>query len=81
MEDKFNQYMKIIAGESIQKKQEKVLSEEDKKKISSAYFQLFYNISFANWLKGASLGQAWYKAIEQIKSFISSKTHENPATM
>lgn len=81
MEDQFNQYMKIIAGENIQKKQEKVLSEADKKKISAAYFQLFYSLSFANWLKGTSLGQAWYKAIEQLKSFISSKSSENPATM
>lgn len=81
MQDNFNQYMKIIAGEKPQRTQEKTLSEADKKKISAAYFQLFYSLSFANWLKRTSLGQAWYKAIEQLKSFISSKSPENPATM
>lgn len=81
MEVSFNQAMQMVAGESQKKSQEKQLSAEDKKKISSAYFQLFYALSFTNWIQGKSLGQAWYKAIEQMKSFISSKNPENPTIM
>lgn len=81
MEDNFMQYMKVVAGENQQKTNEKKLSEKDKQKISSAYFQLFYNISFSNWLKGMTLGEAWYRAINKMKTFIASKSPENPATM
>ena len=81
MEEDFNKYMKIIAGKNTQNTQQKNLSDIDKQKISSAYFQLFYNLSFANWLKGCSLGEAWYKAIEHMKAFISTKNQKNPATM
>lgn len=81
MELSFNQAMQMVAGQNPQKKQEKELSAEDKKKISSAYFQLFYALTFSHWLQGKSLGQAWYKALEQTKAFIASKNPSNQATM
>lgn len=81
MNDAFEKNMALIAGANDQKKQEKALTDADKKKISSAYMKLFYSLSFAHWMRGISLGQAWYKALEQTKAFIASKSSENPATM
>ena len=42
MNDAFEKNMALIAGANDQKKQEKTLSDADKKKISSAYMKLFY---------------------------------------
>lgn len=81
MNDNFQQAMTLVSGQTPQKAQEKQLTPEDKKKIYDAYFQLYYNLTLVNWLKGGGLGQAWFKALQQLKSFVSSKRNENPAVV
>lgn len=78
--DEFSTNMKIIAGVNVQRdEQKRELADADKKKLSSAYFQLFYNLTFANWLRGGNLGTAWYRALAQMQQFVNSKSAKNPA--
>lgn len=81
MNNDFNQYMQIIAGASVQKSPEKKLTDADKKKISDAYFELFYNLTAVNWFRGGNLGRAWYNSMAQMKQFVESKDAKNPAAM
>lgn len=81
MDALLQQKMMIIAGENVQKSQEKQLAVADKKKLSDAYIKLFIGLSFSNWLRGQTLGQAWYNALEQLKSYIATKDKNNPAAM
>lgn len=81
MNDDFNKYMQMIAGQSPQKSGEQQLSDADKKKLSDAYFELFFNLSAINWLRGGNLGHAWYAAMAQMKSYTASKNANNPASM
>lgn len=81
MNDIFQQNMTIIAGDKAQNPNEKQLSADDKKKISDAYFKLYYGLTFANWMRGGTLANAWFQALEQVKSFISSKNAQNSAAM
>ena len=81
MNDDFNKYMQMIAGQSPQKSGEQQLSDADKKKLSDAYFELFFNLSAINWLRGGNLGHAWYAAMAQMKSYTKSKNANNPASM
>lgn len=81
MNNTFEQYMAVIAGGNIAKNQEKQLSAAEKKQISESYFKMFCGLAFVNWIQGGTLGQAWFKALEQVKSFISAKNANNPAAM
>lgn len=81
MADKFNEYMQIIAGANPQKSNAKQLSDADKKKLSSNYFELFYNLTATNWLRGGNLGRAWYVALNQMKQYITAQAPNNPAAM
>ncbi len=81
MSDAFETNMRIIAGENLQPTQEKQLSDADKKKISESYFQLFFNLTYTNWLRGKSLGEAWYASLQQIKQFVESKKGNNNAAL
>lgn len=81
MNDDFNKNMQIITGANPQNSTVKQLTDADKKKISDAYFSLFFNLTFTNWIRGGNLGNAWYKALSQIKQFVGAKQPSNPATM
>lgn len=81
MIDDFQKNMTLIAGGNDPQAQEKQLSAEDKKKISDAYFKLYYSLTFAGCMRGMTLGQAWFKALEQVKSYISAKNANNPAAL
>lgn len=81
MNDDFNKYMQMIAGANLQKSTEKQLAESDRQRISQAYFDLFYNLTATTWLRGGSLGHAWYTAMAQMKSFVSARDAQNPAAM
>ena len=81
MNNDFNQYMQIIAGATVQKSSEKQLTNTDKKKIADAYFELFYNLTAVNWLRGGNLGRAWYNTMAQMKQFVESKNANNPANL
>lgn len=81
MNDAFKTNMQIIAGEEPQKTQGKQLSDADKKKISEQYFKLFFNLTYTNWLRGKTLGESWYTALQQIEQFVNSKNAKNPAAL
>lgn len=81
MNDDFDKNMQIISGADVQKRNAVQLSAADKKKISDAYFKMFFNLTFTNWLRGGNLGTAWYKALSQIKQFVGTKNPSNPAAM
>ena len=81
MNDAFEKNMQIIAGANLQNEQEKQLSAADKKKLSDNYFKLFFNLSYTNWLRGRSLGEAWYIAIKQMQQFIENKNGNNQASL
>ncbi|MBN1324864.1 MAG: hypothetical protein JW974_01460 [Alphaproteobacteria bacterium] len=59
---------------------EKKLSPEDKKPIEKGVGDLFFGLAWTNWINGSSLGSAWQKALNQVDSFIATKTQNNPAT-
>lgn len=81
MTDNFETNMRLVAGENLHPTQEKQLSDVDKKKISESYFQLFFNLTYTNWLRGKTLGEAWYVSLQQIKQFVESKKGNNPAAL
>lgn len=81
MNDDFNKYMQIIAGANINKSPDGQLTDTDKKNLGDAYFQLFYNLAATNWIRGGTLGTAWYHAISQIKQFVASKNAANPVAL
>jgi len=73
--------MAILMGEA-GPQQAPVLSAEAKKKLSQAYFDLYFGLAGANWGRGEkTLGAAWYEALGQIKSMIAAKDKSNPAAM
>jgi len=58
------------------------LNATEKQKLSTAYFDLYFGLSGANWSRGEkTLGAAWYEALGQIKSMIAAKDKSNPAAM
>jgi len=73
--------MAILMGEA-GPQQAPQLSAEAKKKLSQAYFDLYFGLAGANWGRGdKTLGAAWYEALGQIKSMIAAKDKSNPAAM
>ena len=81
MMDDFDKNMQVIAGADSQQNQELQLSDADKKKLSEQYFKLFLNLTYTNWLRGKTLGQAWYTALSQLEQFIKNKKSHNPASL
>jgi len=64
----------MMTGESKDKKLE--LNKEQQKQIAIAYSKMFYALTTIHWCNGATLGTAWQKALEQMSSFV--KTKSNP---
>lgn len=81
MNTEFDRYMYIIAGGTDKKAPQQTLDKNDQNNIAKAYFQLFNNLCAVNWLRGGSLGQAWYTTLNQIKQFIAAKNPKNPSVM
>lgn len=77
----FEKHMQIIAGMDVSNDNKMQLSDTDKKRIGDAYFKLFYNLTYANWLRGGNLGTAWFRALKQLNEFIMKKNANNPAIM
>ncbi len=76
MNTEFQQKMAIAAGQ-----QQATLSQQDKQKISSAYFKMFVGLTMTMWVQGKTLGAAWYAALQQMKSYVGTKDKNNPAAM
>lgn len=81
MTDAFNKNMQIISGVENSKTQDKQLSDADKKVISESYFKLFFNLTYANWLRGKTLGESWFTALSQLEQFVKSKNANNQAAL
>ncbi len=75
----YEKVMELITAKNNDTHQEDMISNADKEKISQAYFQLFYALTLSHWMRSGTLGQAWYKALEQVKTFISAQDKLNPA--
>ena len=65
MADEFDKNIQMIMGKSVG--QAPQLSADDKKSIAVAYQKLFANLTYNNWLRGGTLGNAWYKTLSQMK--------------
>lgn len=81
MTDAFDKNMQIISGAENLKTQDKQLSDTDKQKISEAYFKLFFNLTYTNWLRGKTLGNSWFTALSQLEQFVKSKNGNNQAAL
>lgn len=79
MADEFDKNIQMIMGKSVN--QAPQLSADDKKSIAVAYQKLFANLTYNNWLRGGTLGNAWYKTLSQMKQFIQSNGTASPAAM
>lgn len=77
----FDKNMQIITGNSIDDTKEKNLSKIDKKKISDAYFKLFFNLTYTNWLRGKNLGESWYTSLNQLEQYVKNKKSDNVAAL
>lgn len=75
----YEKVMELVTAKNNDTHQEDIISNADKEKISQAYFQLFYALTLSHWMRKGTLGQAWYKALEQVKTFISTQNKLNPA--
>ena len=58
-----------------------VLGADEKQQIADNLNQLFYGLTWANWMQGMPLGQAWYTAGQQVAAYIAAKDPKNPVTM
>ena len=63
----------IMMGGDIKKEQQK-LSPEVIKQIEKNYRQMYIGFTSINWGMGKTLGVSWQKALEQMDSFVASKT-------
>lgn len=63
--------MTVMAGD---------LPHETRRELSHAYFQLYFGMSWTNWIRpNMSLGRAWQTALTQINTFVSTRDMKNPA--
>ena len=53
---------------------QKNLSPEEIRKIGKNYRLMYFSFTSINWSQGMTLGMAWQKALEQMDSFIVTKT-------
>ena len=81
MTDEFDKNIAIISGAGVAQDSHKSISNIDKKKLADAYFKLFYNLTYTNWLRGGNLGRAWYTALAQTKQFIMARDERNSASL
>lgn len=68
------QHTLMMTGQTKDKKLE--LTKEQEKQIAIAYSRMFYALVEIHWTGGATLGNAQQKALEQMSSFV--KTKSNP---
>lgn len=73
----FRQQILDITGQNDKMK----LDAATKKKLSGAYFKLYFGLSCVNWANKKSLGAAWQTALSQIDAFVTAKNPNNPAAM
>lgn len=62
----------MMGGEFKNVKQK--LSEADIKKMKRQYIEMYYAFTSLNWASGKILGVSWQKAVEQMDSYVASKT-------
>ena len=54
----------------------KQLSKETIEQIKKDYYKMFFGFTSVNWSKpGTKLGTAWQKALEQMKSYVKTKSN------
>lgn len=73
----FLEQIAILTGQNEKMK----LDAATKKKLSGAYFKLYFGLSCVNWANKKSLGAAWQTALSQIDAFVTAKNPNNPAAM
>lgn len=73
----FLEQITILTGQNEKMK----LDAATKKKLSGAYFKLYFGLSCVNWANKKSLGAAWQTALSQIDAFVTAKNPNNPAAM
>lgn len=66
------QNMMILMGGGKEKEQE--LTQEQQKQITRNYIAMYFALGAVNWCQGTTLGVAWQKALNQMDSFVESKT-------
>jgi len=55
------------------------LSAEDKKEIGMRFRDLYFGMAFLNWMQnGATLGQAWHGALDQVDAIVQTKAQQHP---
>jgi len=67
------QKMLMIMGNEKNKKLE--LSKEEEKKIAQSYVKMHVALSAIRWCQGETLGVARQKSLEQLNSYVKSKTN------
>lgn len=81
MNNEFNNYMQLISGQEPQTSNKNQIDAADCEQIVAAFLQMFNSLAAAHWMRGNTLGAAWYKALQQTKQFIMSKNPDNPVIM
>lgn len=77
----FQQKMAVVMNQAPMTTKQQTLMPDEKKKLTAAYLETFFGLAMTNWLRGKTLGAAWYDAIGQMDSFIKTKNQNNPAAM
>ena len=55
------------------------LSPEDKKEIGVKFRDLYFGLTWLNWMQGgATLGQAWHGALSQVDGIVQTKVQQHP---
>ncbi len=67
------QKMLMLLGQEKNSKLE--LSEQEENKIAKNYQKMFFALATIRWCNGATLGVARQKSLEQMNSFVKSKTN------
>lgn len=57
----------------------KIMLAADRRKMASAYLQMFAGFAWVNWTNQYSLGRAWQTALTQCGAFVNTKHQKNPA--
>lgn len=63
----------MMHGETKDKKLE--LTKEQEQQIARNFSIMFYELTTIHWCNGATLGRAWQKALEQMSSFVKTKSN------
>lgn len=54
------------------------ISPEDKKEMEKQFSELYFGLTYLNWMQGGSLGAAWQTALGQIRAWVVAKTERHP---